>query len=219
MKPATKIILSVGVIVLLAALVALGLYLSNQSRSSDNATSGPRVGDTVALEETPTLGACAVVNEDDLRAIMQRGIIEIAEPSRSGVVAPNLNIADQCTYAFTTPKADKNSLTIEVFNVSADPNNTADILDASWSLDIDAERPSFYKEAIIDGVKYAYLRVILGAQSVQWTLQQPEASQQFNLTDQRFILLSLSERANYAAVTEAAEAALETDLQTEETAN
>lgn len=206
-----KNIVIAGVIVLLVATIAVGLLLYLQSRTQSDEGDSNRVGDSVALEDTPSLAACTIVTEEDLRAIMQNGVIEISEPERAGVIAPNANIADQCTFKFTTPKSDDNSITVQVFNVSAELGSEADLLDASWALDVDAELPTFFKEETVDGVKLAYLRVVNGGQIILWTLKQPNDQQQFNLIDQRYVVYNLSERADYAAVQAAAEEALDVE--------
>lgn len=204
------------VVVIIIALGVLAFLQSRNDRMPDE--TGNRVGDSVELDKTPTLGACTIVDEEDLRAIMQKGVIEISQPERSGVISPNTTVAEQCVFAFTTPKSNQNSLSVEVFNVSAD-GSEADLLDASWALDVDAKLPTFFKEEVIDSVRFAYLRVINGGQVVLWTLQQPNDQQQFNLTDQRYVVYSLSERADYQVIQNAAQAQFDAEAETTQTEN
>lgn len=211
MKP-KKIIIAVS-IAILAALIAAGVLAFLQSRNPQQEDAGNTIGSPVAIDDTPSLGACAIVTEEDLRAIMQNGVIEINEPQRAGVIAPNTNVAEQCTFSFTTPKADENSITVQVFNVSADENNEADLLDASWAMDVDTALPTFFKEEVVDGAKLAYLRVVSGGQIILWTLKQPNDQQQFTLTDQRYVVYSLSERADYEVIKAAAQKQFDTEAE------
>lgn len=191
-------IIAIAVIVLLAGVIAGGIYWWTQLRSNDAQDSSNTPGGIVALSDTPNYAACEIISQDDLRAIMQNGITDIQDGTRAGLVSPNNNTAEQCRYEFSTPKSDDNFISIDVFEVSADPDNSADILDASWSLDIDAELPSFYKLVENnDGAVTAYLRVIVGGQNIQWTISQPVDAQQFTYSDFRYILFALSERADY----------------------
>lgn len=194
-------IIATVVIVLLAGAIAGGVFWITQRNNDSQTGDSQTPGSPVALSSTPAFGSCEIVGEDDIRAIMQNGVVDIEQPERAGIVSPNTNIAEQCFYEFSTPLSGDNSITIEVFDVSADPNNTADILDASWSLDIDAELPSFYKLVENDdGAVTAYLRVIVGGQNIQWTFSQPVDAQQFTYSDLRYILLALSERADYGVI-------------------
>lgn len=198
-----KIILIVSAIVV-AGLIGGGIYLFTQSQTnSETSENTSQVGSPVDLANTPNYAACEIITQEDLRAIMQNGIVNIEDGARSGIVSPNTNIAEECRYTFSTPQSSDNSLVVQIYNVSADEDNQADILDASWSMDTDADLPSYYK--LIennDGVVNGYLRVFNGGQIIQWTFEQPVDAQQFTYSDIRYILFALSERADYTLLQE-----------------
>ena len=197
--------LGIAAILLVAVGVTLAIMVNIRQTPGDSPNETASVGQPVDLDETPNYRACELTTEATIRSILQKGITALEPSSRAGAVSPNGTTAESCTYGVTTPQSDSNSLVVQVYPLSAEANNQGDTYDASWSLDIDADLPSYYKLVQNENdFKTGYYRVILGGQTVQWSFAQPIDGLQFTDTDIRYILFSLSKAADYDIVRDAA---------------
>lgn len=196
--------IGIAAIVLVAFGVVAAIVVSLQKNGDPSSNETASVGQPVDLEQTPNYRACELTNEATIRSILQKGIVALEPSSRAGAISPNGTTAETCVYGVTTPQSDSNRLVVQVYPLSAEENNPGDTYDASWSLDIDADLPSYYKLVQNENdFKTGYYRVILGGQTVQWSFAQPVDGLQFTDADVRYILFSLSQAADYDIVRDA----------------
>ena len=202
------IIISIVSVILISGLVVLGLILVNGKQNTPDQTSeskGPQPGDSVAITKTPEYKACQLFTSDSLQTILGDKVSAVVNGERSGSIAANFEIADQCDYDFTTATSKDNELSIQVYqySVSTEGSNLEQY-DATWrNINVIADPeytkgyPAYYKSSNVDDKKIFQMYVIGGAKNFRFAISQPLSSQYFSDQEVVAMMIKFANDANY----------------------
>lgn len=210
------ILISIGAVLLTSGLAILALVLVNGvpgTSEQPTQSTGPKPGDVVAVTQTPEYKSCEVFTADSLRTILGEKVSAIANGERSGVIAPNYEIADACDYTFTTNSSKENTLSIQVYQYSASTDQSKiEQYDGTWrNINVVADpeytkgAPAYYKSIDVDGKKIFQLYVLTGAKNLRFAITQPLSSQYFSDKEAIALLIQFANEANYDSVNQTSE--------------
>lgn len=130
------ILISIGAMIVSAALVFTLFWFINRPVDTPPENNGPRPGDALSAEQTPDYNVCRVLGAATIKKIFGDTMTELSSSQSSGVVGRNLEAAEQCSYTFTSPKSANNTLTIQTYLRSPTDNDAAvnPVGDPEWSV-------------------------------------------------------------------------------------
>lgn len=205
-----NILISIGIVLGVAVLVVGGLIALKQfmQPAVDQppvTQADPQPGDRVAADKTPDYSSCSVVTQQMLETVDTKTILSVQPGSDSGVVAPNYEIAQKCTYTFTSASSQDNTLDVLIYLYApTDTTESGASYDTSWiniskgQLDYALAYPAYFKATTADGKKASTLQIINGARNYRFTITQPESAALDDMSALK-LMLSIANKADYKA--------------------
>lgn len=205
------ILISIGAILLISGLAVLALVLINGTPNTSEQpiqSTGPKPGDSVVVSNTPEYKACELFTTDAVKTVLGDKVTAIANGSRSGVIAPNYEVADSCDYTFTTNSTSDNKLSVQVYQYSASTDESKiEQYDETWRninvvADPDYKKgfPAYYKSSDVNGNKIFQMFVLSGAKNIRFAITQPLSSQYFGDKEVIAMMIQFANQANYDVI-------------------
>lgn len=201
------IIISLASIVAIALGVFGVLFLIKGTPADDTqVNTSPKPGDSVSLDKTPMYKSCELFSTATIQDSLGGDAQSIKAGERSGIVALNYEVADRCSFSFTTSSSEDNALDVMTYLYSTDTSHSqAEIYDDSWRNISKAAVPAYkldypaYFRKTMNGDTISFvLQVIGGAKNYRLAIEQPSSSLTYNETTALTSLISLANKADYS---------------------
>lgn len=210
----TKKVLIISIAsVVVVSLVVCGILLFLKGAPTQNPgnsdESAPKPGDAVALSETPEYKACEVLAVATIKPALELGLGDtvesLADGERSGVVAQNYEIADECNYTFATATSGDNTLNVQSYLYTADPEHTsANVFDTSWrnisKVSVPSytlQYPAYFRIDQAEGRQSFMLQIVVNAKHYRFAIEQATGGA-FDEDKALAALIALALKANYS---------------------
>lgn len=199
------IIISLLGIIAAAGLSVLALVIFVKQQTDDNNQQRVlRPGDTLSNEETPNYKTCSLVSVDEIKSSFGSQIKNLADSDAAGVVASNGELAQTCSYSFSTDKSTDNKLLLAVYTYKVstrDTNSGEPALDASWARVSDFPKSAYFKHETSVNTTTSVLRVTTGPSIYLFSIGQPVGQETFDYSSALISLSKLAKKAKYTEVT------------------
>lgn len=198
------VIISIAALILATGLTILVLWLvkgAGQQQPPEQTVAQPKPGDSVAVEKTPVYKSCDLLPQTLLTETFGDTAMNITTGERSGEVAANLEVADECTY-----KLNSASLTVQVYLYSASAKNSGgDQYDASWrNVNSYADEsytlnfPAYYKKTEANAKTTYTFNVIGAAKNYRFIIEKDTAATIFTDDTALASMISLANGADFS---------------------
>lgn len=198
------IIISIASILVVAALVVGILFIIQRNTPQQVVDSTPQPGDAVEIDKTPVYKSCEVVPRETITASFGTNASSFKDSERRGIVARNYEVADECSYSFSTASSEDNQFDIQVYQYGTEETaKGGDGFDNSWrniSKSYDKayllDYPAYFSATEASSRKHFTLEILNGPKHYQFAIEQPADGAMSS--DTAFnILIELANKANY----------------------
>jgi len=197
------IIISIAAILAIAGITTGIIVFFRGNPATQQVAPETSIGNDVSLEDTPTYKACEIVPTETIKKVFGDKLAKLTDGTRSGAVAPNGENAEGCDYTYTSPKSDKNTLTIQVYQTGAGKTNAANtpMGDPTWFVipGVTIEYTALYKhvEDTNANTQHFLLSVMTPTKYYLYTISQPIDTGALSVGDSMDILALLANAGKY----------------------
>ncbi|RWZ78664.1 MAG: hypothetical protein EOT05_02860 [Candidatus Microsaccharimonas sossegonensis] len=201
------ILVSLLLIMMIAgmALAAFAVFLPQNNKRPVQPATAPLPGSMVALDKAPSLQTCKLLSNAQIQSSLGASVTTLTNGKRQAVVANTGKIAENCEYVFKTSTSTNNSLALQtyVYDTADQSAKSKEVMGPEWVQLTYTKKPSYFNQDTKSDSSsdISTLRVIVGAYNYLFVMRQEKGKTTFGELEARAILVSLSEKANFALTT------------------